>query len=147
MRARFAVRRAAAADLETLLSWLGTAGLPSADLSESSLPHFLVATEGGRNVGAVGVEQFGALGLLRSLVVTEGKRGLGAGSFLVTALEEAARARGIRELWLLTTDARAYFQQHGYRVRRREVAPAPIRGTAEFATLCPADSVLMSKKI
>jgi amino-acid N-acetyltransferase len=147
MTGRFALRRATAADLGTLQAWLDAADLPSADLTPASLPNFLVAKEGDSDVGAIGVEQFAPLGLLRSLVVVRGKRGLGAGSFLLGSLEDSARENGIRELWLLTIDAQAYFQQHGYRERRRETAPAPIRSTAEFADLCPADAVLMSKRI
>jgi amino-acid N-acetyltransferase len=147
MTGRFAIRGATAADLETLRAWLDAAGLPSADLSETLMPNFLVAMDGTGDVGAIGVEQFGATGLLRSLVVVKRKRGTGAGSFLLSSLEEAARTNGVRELWLLTIDAQVYFQQHGYRVRRREAAPAPIRGTAEFRDLCPADAVLMSKKL
>ena len=147
MTRRFACRRATAADLGTLQAWLDAAGLPSADLVQPPLPDFLIATDGGSDVGAVGVEQFGALGLLRSLIVVESKRGSGAGSFLLDSMEESARANGIRELWLLTIDAQAYFQTHGYRSRQRQEAPPPIRGTAEFADLCPADAVLMSKRI
>lgn len=147
MTGRFTLRRATAADLGTLQAWLDAAGLPSADLAQLPLSHFVIATEGASDVGAVGVEQFGALGLLRSLVVVERKRGLGAGSFLLTSLEDSARANGIRELWLLTIDAQAYFQQHGYRVRQREEAPPAIRGTAEYTDLCPVDAILMSKKI
>jgi amino-acid N-acetyltransferase len=147
MSGNFALRRVTAADLDTVRSWLEAAGLPSADLCLSKLPLFLMVTEGARDVGAIGVEQFGAHGLLRSLVVAESARGLGAGSFLVTSLEAAARQSGIRELWLLTIDARAYFQQRGYTQRPREEAPASIRATGEYVDLCPADAVLMSKMI
>jgi len=65
----------------------------------------------------------------------------------VAALESQAASQGIRELWLLTIDADAWFEKLGYGARQRDQAPEAITRTAEFASLCPGDAVLMQKTL
>ncbi len=122
---------------------LSDAGLPLDDLAVDHLA--FVAEEDGELHGLIGLERFGEVGLLRSLVVASHSRGRGLGRKLVSALEAHARDCGVAELWLLTIDADAFFERLGYGVRRRDAAPDAIRATAEFSVLCPADAVLMSK--
>jgi amino-acid N-acetyltransferase len=97
--------------------------------------------------GVIGLESFENLGLLRSLVVSRAARGSGIGAALVAALEAVCRELGVRELWLLTIDADAFFAKLGYVTRSRDAAPEAIRNTAEFSGLCPGDAVLMSKEL
>ena len=139
------IRRAAASDYVHACHMLEEAGLPVADLQPG---HLVFAAEAdGDVIGAIGLEAIDHIGLLRSLVVAADARSAGLGRDLVTVLENDARDRGVRELWLLTIDADAWFQRHGYKVRDRTDAPAAIRGTAEFSGLCPGDAVLMSKQL
>ena len=69
------------------------------------------------------------------------------GGKLVAALETAARAVGIRELWLLTIDAEKFFIRHGYDVVTRDAVPDAIRLSEEFAELCPDSAYLMLKDL
>ena len=124
---------------------LTDAGLPSEDFEPDHLA--FVAEEEGEIVAAIGFEQSGDVGLLRSLVVAEGAQFKGVGRQLVAALEADARTRGVRELWLLTLDVDGYFQRLGYRPRDRADVPGGIRGSAEFRELCPEDAILMSKML
>ncbi len=140
------IRPAMTADFETVTGWLAAARLPAADLSIDDMQHFLLAESDGVPVGTVGLEPFGNVGLLRSLVVVPHSQGGGAGRMLVAALEGQAAARGMHELWLLTTDADAYFTKLGYEVMPRESAPESIRQTTEFSKLCPGDAILMRKR-
>jgi len=145
------IRAAAAADWDQM-SWLLTAAqLPVEDLQPDELAGFLVAFRaiGDREeiVGLIGLQRFAEIGLLRSLVVAESMRGSGLGTRLLRALESAAAAFGIRELWLLTNDAQAYFERLAYEIRLREDAPAPIRETRQFGALCPATATLMSREL
>lgn len=140
-----AIRRATEADLPEVRSMLEDAGLPTRDLTVAHLA--FVTAEGDRIAGAIGIESFGDVGLLRSLVVATDARSSGLGRALVTALENDASGAGIRELWLLTIDADAYFRRLGFLTRDRADAPDGIRGTAEFSSLCPGDAVLMSKTL
>ena len=61
------VRAAAASDYEGVVGLLRAADLPTAGL-RPPLPDFLVADEGGRLVGAIGLEVYGDSALLRSAV-------------------------------------------------------------------------------
>lgn len=141
------IRAAVARDLEVATQWLVAAELPSRDLTPAHMEGFLLALHGDRPVGMIGLEQFGPVALLRSLVVDAGCRTAGIGRLLVDALEKNAVRRGASELWLLTIDADAYFAGLGYTVRPRSEAPPAIRETPEFSTLCPGDAVLMSKRL
>lgn len=139
------IRPARAADLEPAIELLNNAGLPSADLTSARLA--LTAEKDDKIQGFIGLEPYGELALLRSLVVAPGARGYGIGPALVTALETACSCDGINEMWLLTIDADGFFSKLGYVVCDRASAPEAIRNTKEFAALCPGDAVLMSKSI
>ena len=147
MRKAISIRPAAAADLEVAREWLAVAALPSDDLTRAHMEGFLLALDDDRPVGMIGLEQFGPIGLLRSLVVDPSCRAAGIGRQLVGALEKRAVKRGATELWLLTIDAEDYFAARGYTVRQRVHAPVVIQGTPEYSTLCPGDAVLMSKRL
>jgi amino-acid N-acetyltransferase len=60
-------------------------------------------------------------------------------------VEARAASRGVRELYLLTTGAVAYFEHHGFARTSREEAPERIRSTAQFCTLCPSTAFCMRK--
>jgi N-acetylglutamate synthase-like GNAT family acetyltransferase len=61
-------------------------------------------------------------------------------------LTEAA-SHQVRALYLLATTAEAYFEHRGYRRIDRTQAPPSIQSTREFASLCPASSVFMIKRL
>ncbi len=138
-------RSAVADDVARVAALLSAEGLPVEDLTEEALA--LVAERNGAVVGAIGLEDYGDVGLLRSLVVESAGRGAGLGARLVAALETHARESGIEQLWLLTIDADKWFEKLGYEVAGREHAPAAIASTAEFSSLCPDDAVLMQKHL
>ena len=139
------VRKSESADFAPVKAMLEDAGLPTEDFIPEHLA--FVAEDNGRIVAAIGFQDFGHAGLLRSLVVEDGTRFKGLGRQLVAALEAHAEEQGVREIWLLTLDVDQYFLALGYDVRERGEVPPEISGTAEFADLCPDDATLMSKKI
>lgn len=145
MNAELQIRPATAQDLKSCIELLSAAGLPVADVSIERI--VLVAERRNQIVGLIGLEEYGAVGLLRSLVVDPGGRSAGVGRKLVDALEQHASSRGINELWLLTIDADQFFDRLGYRREDRDAAPPAITMTNEFSGLCPADAVLMSKRL
>lgn len=130
-------------DVAAGIKLLTDAGLPTADVSVERLA--LVADIEEQIVGVIGLERYGALGLLRSLVVDSGNRSDGLGRQLVAALEHVAMASGIGELWLLTIDADSYFERLGFSQQSRTAAPDAIAASEEFTSLCPDDAVLMRK--
>jgi len=131
------------ADMSTARELLSAAGLPVEDVTIERLA--LLAEDDGKVAGLIGLEQFDTIGLLRSLVVSPEHRRGGFGKALVASLETRAIADGIRELWLLTIDADAWFARLGYLRQERGSAPPAIQQTEEFSSLCPGDAVLMRK--
>jgi amino-acid N-acetyltransferase len=120
-------------------------GLPVDVLGADNLDSFLVAEDGGKLVGLIGLQLYGTIGLLRSLVVARDARKLGLGGKLIGALESAAQAAGVTELWLLTIDAENFFERHGFEIMTRDAAPASIQQTEEFSDLCPGTAYPMRK--
>ncbi|MHB1872880.1 MAG: arsenic resistance N-acetyltransferase ArsN2 [Steroidobacteraceae bacterium] len=140
------IRSATAADHQAIRALLEQEGLPVSDL-DSSRARFLVACAGAQHLGAVALEAHGEAGLLRSLVVDVPWRGRGLARTLVKALERQARAADIRELWLLTETAAGLFARLDYRSCERSEAPAAVRSSGEFRTLCPASALCMRKAL
>jgi len=126
---------------------LAAANLPVADLTDGHCEHFFCWGSPAAPTGLVGLELFGDVALLRSLVVSSGARSSGVGSALVRHAEHYAYSRGVRTLFLLTTTAEGFFTRHGYSNAGRESAPPAIRSTREFAGICPASSAFMSKQL
>jgi amino-acid N-acetyltransferase len=133
------------AALDEVRSLLDGNGLHTSDLTAEV--RLLGERDGEGLAGVVGLEARGHVGLLRSLAVRANRRGTGLGSDLVAALEALAARDGITELYLLTTTAEAFFARRGYRRLPREAAPAGIRETVEFSSLCPASSAFMAKRL
>jgi amino-acid N-acetyltransferase len=104
------ITKAAPADLTAVLAVLNAADLPHEGVKEH-LDNFLIArADTGRIVGCIGLECYGELGLLRSAAVLLAYQKAGIGSRLTQALLELAAQKGIREIVLLTTTAKEYFQ-------------------------------------
>ncbi len=120
--------------------------LPTADV-RANPDYFFVAFEGKDRVGVGGIERFPPDGLLRSVVVEESMRGRGVGAALCDRLEHEAAKEGIGTLYLLTTTAADFFAARGYERVDRADAPAPIRRTTQFESLCPATATVMRKRL
>ena len=135
------------ADEPWIRKLLTRCGLPEEDITPQHLRHFWAMKEKGQIIGAVGLEVFASLALLRSLAVDVGFRNRGFARQLVKKAEEYAVSLRIEVLYLLTVTAEGFFQKQGYEKLARDAAPQEIKGTAEFQGLCPASSVLMVKQI
>lgn len=132
-------------DLPSIRRLLEIESLPANDLTESSLDHFLVVREGSSVTAAVGLEVYGDVALLRSLVVAEAARGKGWGAKLAAAAEALAKKAGVASIYLLTISAEDFFKAQRYRRIDRAEAPESIRRTTQFSALCPASAILMVK--
>ena len=130
-----------------IIGLLESAALPTSDLTDDQMTDFFYVGPETAPVGIVGVQLFGADALLRSLVVSTAHRTQGLGQRLVERAEQYARERGAGTIYLLTTTAEPFFRGRGYAPTLRDNAPAAIRSTPEFSTLCPASSTFMSKRL
>lgn len=133
-------------EIDRIVQLLTTNGLPVADVSEN-YPEFFIASAGDTVIGCGGLEDYGTVGLLRSIVITEAHRGHGNGTELCRALEKRAQANGVDTLYLLTVSAEAFFCRLGYVPIDRNAVPAVIRQTTEFAEFCPQSARPMKKAL
>jgi len=133
--------------LQPAIELLRQAKLPTEDLTAAHCESFYFAGPAAQPTGLVGLERFGDVALLRSLVVSPERRGSGEGAALLRHAEEQARAQGVRTLYLLTTTAESFFASRGYARTPRDTAPAAIRATREFSGICPASSAFMSRAL
>lgn len=124
---------------------LASCGLPTDDLAANSRVTFY-GTEPAPSQGVVALEEVGSVALLRSLAVAPEFRGRGLGAALVAHAEATAKNRGIAELYLLTTSARAFFAGRGYHEIPRSSAPSAIVALPQFTTLCPSSAALMVRR-
>jgi amino-acid N-acetyltransferase len=121
--------------------------LPVADITDQHLRRFFYTGAADAPTGMVGIEVYGAVALLRSLVVSEDARSAGLGTALIAHVEDHAGSHGVDSLYLLTTTAEAFFAHRGYTRIDRAVAPAAIQSTREYAGLCPSSAAFMFKRL
>lgn len=139
------IRPATARDGVRIRELLETADLPTEDLAATK-PQFLVATQDAEQLVATGALQwFGMAALMRSVAVVPRLRGAGLGHRMVAELEALAREAKVRNLILLTTTARAFFERLGYAVVERQGVPSAVQQSAEFRSLCPTSAACMAK--
>jgi amino-acid N-acetyltransferase len=131
----------------TAVALLEAQGLPVSDITDEHLEHFFYIGSDGSPIGLVGVEIYGTDALLRSLVVADTARTQGIGASLVQHAEDYATSHSVAAIYLLTTTAEGFFERRGYRRVDRTQAPRAIQSTPEFASLCPASSAFMIKRL
>ena len=125
-----------------LIAALRTEGLP-----DPGAGRYFRADDDSALAGYVGLEGEGRDLLLRSLVVSAHRKAQGLGSRILTAAEAVASDMGGERLHLLTTTAERFFTGRGFVAADRESAPPAIRQTREFADLCPASAVYLTKDL
>jgi N-acetylglutamate synthase-like GNAT family acetyltransferase len=140
------IRIAEERDLAAVEALLGAAGLPTLGVAEH-FGTFFVADDGGKVVGAAGLELYGTYALLRSVVVGAETRRAGLGSTLTRRALDEAIARGARVVYLLTTTAEAFFPRFGFVRVPREAVPEALAASHELRGACPASAVVMVRQL
>ncbi len=125
------IRPAHEGDTALVCALLEASGLPVLGV-DSHVREFFVAADGDGVVGTIGLEVYGADGLLRSAAVAETHRNQGLGSSLVDRVLLKARELRLRKIFLLTNTAEDYFRKKGFRKVERETVTGSITGSAEF---------------
>jgi amino-acid N-acetyltransferase len=139
-------KHAVPGDMPAIIGLLKDAELPYEDVDMDGR-YFIVAAEKGKVIGVVGLEASGDHGLLRSLAVEASHRNEGLGKELLGKMILHARRTGVKELYLLTTTADKFFAKQGFEKTDRAAAPAALRETYEFMSICPVSAVCMKKNI
>jgi amino-acid N-acetyltransferase len=139
------LREASTEDLQFILGLLKSNNLCFEDVPQK-LTSLFIGYVGSKIVGIGGVEVYGELALLRSLVIEKPFRGKGYGKALYEELIQRAKSKGVRELYLLTTTAEEFFREIGFEKIKRDSVPTAIQNTTEFKELCPVSSICMRKR-
>ena len=129
-------------DLADIRSLLMASSLPLDGLAEH-WRMFLIARTDGRAIGCGGAEAYPFAALIRSIAVAPEYRGRGVGRKLVRHLLDRLSARGLREFYLLTTDAEPYFERRGFRKIERDEVNPQILSSTQFQGACPRSATCM----
>jgi N-acetylglutamate synthase-like GNAT family acetyltransferase len=139
-------RKAEQSDFPAVEELLKTNDLPVDGVKEN-FASFVVAEDGDRIVGAIGLELYDSVALLRSAVVAAEDRGTGVGRRLVEQILEFAERAGVDEIYLLTTSAEGYFPRFGFVHTTRAAVPAAVKASAEFRGACPDTAFVMERRV
>jgi amino-acid N-acetyltransferase len=133
---------ATAADLEPIKELLLATGLPTAGVDDH-WKTFIVARDDGKLVACGGAEAYQFAALIRSVAVSAEYRSQGLGRRIVRQLLDRLASRGLREFYILTTDAEAYFRKRGFKTIDRDEVHPQLLSSREFQDACPESAVCM----
>jgi amino-acid N-acetyltransferase len=133
---------ARAEDLEGIKSLLVELNLPTAGVDDH-WKTFLIARDGEAMVGCGGAEAYQVVALIRSIAVKPEYRGHGIGRRLVRQLLDRLASRGLREFYLLTTTAEAYFKKRGFKTIDRDEVHPQLLSSRELQDACPSTATCM----
>ena len=125
-----------ASDLDQLENLLRCNQLPARDCAEQTQNFYGVFDED-KLVAAGGLESAANFSLLRSVVVHGQYRRQGLAKSISEFLINLADSEGREAVYLLTETAEAYFEKLGFSRVARAQAPAAIKQTLQFTSLCP----------
>ena len=129
-------------DLRQVLRLLERCGLPQDGL-KTSAALIVVAKDADAVLGCAALEVYGTVGLLRSVAADPAQRSQALGTQLVERTLAHGKHLGLREVYLLTETATAYFPRFGFRpIAREAVAPA-IHASVEWTSACPVSAQAM----
>ena len=129
---------------KNILAILSAQKLPVEDLP-NNLDNFLLAKESDKLIGVIGLEIYGAYGLLRSLAVIPEYRNKGIAGKLMERLESLAALKSLTTLYLLTQTAPEYFFRKSFQKITRDEVPDEMKESSEFSHVCPKSAIVMKK--
>jgi arsenate reductase len=137
---------AGAEDLPAIIRLLQENDLPTEDV-DPGRQLFWVIKDAGALAGEIGLESWGEYGLLRSMATRTSSRNKGIATQLVNGLFDYAQKAKLKEIYLLTETAAAYFERRGFQKISREVVPEAVKQSKEFSHLCPSTAIVMKKPV
>lgn len=133
-------------DILFLKNLLSQNDLPNQDVEDNNVAIFALK-DGANLIGIIGLEKYGNIALLRSMVTDEKYRGQGYGKILFEEIIKYSKNNCVSELFLLTCSADKYFEKLGFAYIKREKLPREIKQTKQFTQLCPCSAICMALKI
>jgi amino-acid N-acetyltransferase len=138
---------AEAADAGGIRALVAGCELPVEGLADQFPRAFVVARRGDALVGCAALEVHGDAGVLRSVAVAAAERGSGLGVALTAERIEAARARRLAAVYLLTTTAAGFYARFGFEPFPRAGVPDAVARSPEFASVCPSSATCLALSI
>ena len=129
-------------DIPAIKDLLVSSDLPTAGVDEHWRT-FIVARDGDRVVACGGAEAYQFAALIRSIAVEPAYRSQGLGRRIVRQLLDRLASRGLREFYLLTTTAEAYFKKRGFKTIDRDEVHPQLLNSREFQDACPSSATCM----
>jgi amino-acid N-acetyltransferase len=127
-----AITRASAEDLGGVVSLLESLQLPAAGVADHFGNFFVAREKNGRLAGAIGLERYGTLGLLRSAAVVPRLQKSGVGSKLTRLQIAFAKADRLTELVLFTPTAKDFFARFGFVRANREDYSTQLKASSQW---------------
>ncbi len=128
-----AIRPARRTHMPEARAVLEAAGISAHTAADDHAAAFFVLHNEAGLVGCVALEVLGDDAVLHSLAVTPEVRGVGYGWMLADTAISEGRHRGVRHIYLVTTDAADFFAaKFGFRVVDRSTVSPAVNGTAAF---------------
>jgi amino-acid N-acetyltransferase len=115
-----------------VLSLLESLHLPTAGVADHFGNFFVAREKDSRLAGAIGLERYGTVALLRSAAVAPRLQKSGVGSKLTRLLIDFAKGEGLTELVLFTSTARDFFARFGFVPANRENYHAQLKASAQW---------------
>ena len=136
------IAAATESDIPAIKDLLVSSDLPTVGVDEHWRT-FIVARDGGRVVACGGAEAYQFAALIRSIAVEPAYRSQGLGRRIVRQLLDRLASRGLREFYLLTTTAEAYFKKRGFKTIDRDEVHPQLLNSREFQDACPSSATCM----
>jgi amino-acid N-acetyltransferase len=134
-------------DLRGVLDLLTLVNLPLDGVAEGFGERYTVVDRSGAIVGVAAIEIYGRFGLLRSVAIHPTLHGTGLGADLVRDRLEWAENQRLHTVYLLTTNAAAYFLRFEFQIVERDSVPSEIQLSTEFRVSCPKSALVMSRPL
>jgi N-acetylglutamate synthase-like GNAT family acetyltransferase len=136
------IAAATESDIPLIKALLVSSDLPTQGVDEHWRT-FIVARDGDRVVACGGAEAYQFAALIRSIAVAPEYRSQGLGRRIVRQLLDRLASRGLREFYLLTTTAEAYFKKRGFKTIDRDEVHPQLLNSREFQDACPSTATCM----
>jgi amino-acid N-acetyltransferase len=136
------LRSASEADTEKIVALLAQCGLATEDVAEI-LDSFQIALCDDSIVGCAAAERHGQSIVIRSVAVAPAYRDRGVASRLVEKLLVRARGTEVRQAFLLSTSAPAYFARWGFSHIPAHKAPSELQASLEFTNAARTSALCM----
>lgn len=134
-------------ELDEVIQLLKEADLPVSDISLSNNLQLYALKNNNNLIAVCGLEMNNNEALLRSFVVKSNFRSNGIGKNIYNHTIKQAKNNKVNNLVLLTTTAKEWFLNQGWKIIDRNSVSNALASSQEFSTICPQNAICMQLKL